>query len=79
MAFEVAGDRVILPKPGDLVELLYAMTAWARGTNDSPIRIPKGKTGLVIERDGVISWVLIDGQEYDIMDSDLEVIGEASE
>ena len=67
------------PKLGDLVTFVCSLRAWARGTNDNPIRIPKGKTGLVIERDGVISWVLIDGQEYDIMDSDLEVLQGASE
>lgn len=72
------------PKPGDLVELLYTTTVWwARGSNPSDVRnftrIPKGKKGLVTECDGLASWVLIDGQEYDIVDGGLEVIGGATE
>jgi len=72
------------PEPGDLVELLYTTTVWwARGSNPSDVRnftrIPKGKKGLITERDGEAFWVLIDGKEYDIMDSAFEVIGEASE
>jgi hypothetical protein len=71
------------PKLGDLVELLYTTTVWARGTDGSHIRnyirIPKGMKGLVTECDGLASWVRIDGQEYDIVDGGLEVIGEASE
>lgn len=75
------------PKPGDLVELLYATTVWERVFNGSDgsrnfarfVRFPKGKKGLVTERDGLSSWVLIDGREYDIVDGGLEVIGEASE
>jgi hypothetical protein len=72
-----------LPKPGDIVELIYTVTVWTRGTDGSHVRnfvrFPKGKTGLVTECDGLASWVLIDGQEYDIVDNDLEVIGEALE
>ncbi len=71
------------PKPGDLVELLYTATVWTRGTDGSHIRnfvrFPKGKKGLVTECDGLSSWVLIDGQEYDIVDGGLEVIGGTSE
>jgi hypothetical protein len=71
------------PKPGDLVELLYTATVWARGSDISHIRnfvrFPKGKKGLVTECDGLSSWVLIDGREYDIVDGGLEVIGGTSE
>jgi hypothetical protein len=63
-----------LPKPGDIVELLWAVTVWEHGVSGNHVRFPKGKTGLVVECDGVASLVLIDGQEYDIMDCDLKVL-----
>jgi len=72
------------PKPGDLVELLYATTVWTRAVNGNDggrnfARFPKGKMGLVTQCDGLTSWVLVDGQEYDVVNSGLEVIGEVSE
>ena len=87
VAFEVGGDRVMLPKQGDLVELLWSVVAF-EGHAGLPLRrrrlnkyttLPKGKVGLVTQCVGCTFLVLIDGHEYAIGDDSLGVLQGASE
>ncbi len=73
------GDRVILPKQGDLVELLWSVVAFEDQAANKYTTLPKGKVGLVTECVGCTFLVLIDGHEYAIGDDSLGVLQGASE
>lgn len=47
VAVEVEGDRVNLPKQGDLVELLWSVVAFEDQAANKYTTLPKGKVGLV--------------------------------
>ncbi len=79
MALKIEGDRVILPKQGDLVELLWSVVAFEDGAANKYTTLPKGKVGLVTQCAGRNFLVLIDGHEYAIGDDSLGVLQGASE
>jgi hypothetical protein len=79
VALKVEGDRVILPKNGDLVELLWSVVAFEDGAANKYTTLPKGKVGLVTQCVGCTFLVLIDGHEYAIGDDSLGVLQGASE
>ena len=79
VAFEVEGTGMMLPKQGDLVELLWSVVAFEDQAANKYTTLPKGKVGLVTQCVGCTFLVLIDGHEYAIGDDSLGVLQGASE
>ena len=70
---------MMLPKQGDLVELLWSVVAFEDGAANKYTTLPKGKVGLVTQCAGTNFLVLIDGHEYAIGDDSLGVLQRAPE